>query len=107
MRTPGFGVRRGSSTSGVLPTSSRSELATTGHRRQENHRRALAHRRLEAVARAHVLAFDVDVHEARELAVVEDARAESRKLRHQVVEQLAHGRALGEHLALAAGLLAQ
>ena len=57
-------------------------------------------RRLEAVARADVLAADVDVR-VLELAV------ERREARHQVVEQVAHGVALGDHLALTAGVRAQ
>ncbi len=42
----------------------------TGHRRQEDDRRAVADRGLEAVARAHVLAVDVDVDERLQLAVL-------------------------------------
>src|SRR5690242_10444262 len=71
--TPGFGDRRGSSTSGVFPTSSRSECAgsATCHRGQEDHGRAVVDGRLEAVLGADVLALDVDVHERRELLVLE------------------------------------
>src|SRR5689334_4263674 len=65
-RTDGFGVRRGSSTSGVLPTSSRREravpaLAATGHRREQDHRAPVLDRRVEPVERADVLSLDVDV----------------------------------------------
>ena len=55
-----------SSTSGVLPTRSSSDAATrgltaTGHRRQEDDSVARGDRCFEAVARADVLAADVDV----------------------------------------------
>src|SRR5438128_9975699 len=103
MWTPAFGVRRVSSTSGVLSTRSSSDFdvcnlipseakglappaenakhfarRTTGHRGQEDHGLALAHGSVEAVERAHVLAFDVDVEERRDLAVVEELLAEPR-----------------------------
>src|SRR6266545_4619487 len=99
-RTPS-GAIRGSSTSGVFPIRSRSELATTGHRRQEDHRRARGDRCLETVVGADVLTFDVDVHEGLEVAVV-DALAERWEPRGQVLQQLADGAAGGGHLALAA-----
>src|SRR2546423_3600257 len=63
-RTLGLGERRGSSTSGVLPTRSRrldARRLATGHGGQQNHRVALGDRRLVAVAGADVLAADVDV----------------------------------------------
>src|SRR3954453_5525793 len=100
MRTPGFGVSLESSTSGGFPTSSRRLPATglaTGHRRQQNHRVALGDRGVETLARADVLAADVDVR-------VLELPAEAGEARHQVVEQVANRLALGEHLALAAGL---
>src|SRR5919198_1425353 len=59
MRTP----------SGAIRGSSSSELAATGHRRQEDDRGAVAHRRVEAVARTHVLAVDVDVDERPDLTL--------------------------------------
>ena len=66
-RTDGFGESRGSSTSGVDPTRSRSDagsaLTATGHRRQEDQLVAVAHLGVEPVARADVLAAHVDVHE--------------------------------------------
>src|ERR1700761_4701302 len=51
-RTDGFGVSRGSSTSGVLPTRSRGEpalrrLDPTGHGGEKDHGGAVAHRRVE------------------------------------------------------------
>src|SRR3954447_7884195 len=72
--TPGFGDRFFSSTSGVFPTRSSSDsalvrLRATGHRGEEDHRRAVPHRRLEAVERAHVFTFDVHVHERRDVVV--------------------------------------
>src|SRR5712691_4666482 len=75
MRTDGVGASRCSSTSGVFPIRSSSEPAAlaTRHRGQQDHCRGLVDGRLESVARAHVLALDVDVHERRDAAVVEDA----------------------------------
>src|SRR3954471_14611843 len=74
-RTDGFGARRGSSTSGVLPTSSSREpavrtLEPTGHGGQEDHRRSMLDRRVESVERADVLPLDVDVYEGRDLVVL-------------------------------------
>src|ERR1044072_7484950 len=71
--TAGVGDSRGSSTSGVLPTRSRSEPAgsATGHGRKQDHRRAVVDRRLEPVAGADVLALDVDVDEWRQLVLRE------------------------------------
>src|SRR3954453_11185745 len=100
MRTPGFGVSRESSTSGVFPTSSRRLPATglaTGHRRQQDHRVALRDCGVEAVARADILAADVDVR-VLELAL------QPREATHQVVEEVANRLPVGQHLALAAGL---
>src|SRR5947208_10430386 len=96
-----------SSTSGVLPIRSRSELPTTGHRREQDDRRRLAHRRVEAVARAHVLAVDVDVDERPDLALAVDALAERRDAHAEVLEELADGRAGGLDLARAARLGAE
>src|SRR3954462_839959 len=109
MRTPGFGVNRFSSTSGVLPTSSRRlpatvRLGATGHRREEDDGGPGGYRRVETVECAHVLALDIDVHERRDVVVLHELRAQAREARHQVVEQLAHRSALGGHLALAADL---
>ena len=67
----------------------------------------LADRRVEAVARADVLAVDVDVHERPDLAVAVDARPERGDALREVLEQLAHGRPGGLDLACAACLGAQ
>src|SRR6185295_3720494 len=89
-----------SSTSGVLPTRSSSDAATCGltgtarHRRQEDHGVAVRNLRLVAVARANVLSADVDVR-VLELAV------QRREAGGEVVEELAHVLAVGDHLALA------
>src|SRR5918996_531394 len=105
-RTPGRGESRASSTSGVFPTRSSSDGATavlsTRHRGEEDDRPTLAYRRLEPLARAHVLALDVEVHEGRELALVEHPLAKRGKACHQVVEQLADGRAVRVDLARSA-----
>src|SRR3954451_1571458 len=87
-----FGERRGSSTSGVEPIRSRTPGArrlakvfrhrAPCHRRQEDHRRALADGRVELVERADVLAVDVDIR-------VLELAFERRKAGGQVVEQLA------------------
>src|SRR3954468_420343 len=93
-----------SSTSGVLPIRSRSELATTGHRRKQDDGRRFADRRVEAVARADVLAVDVDVDERPDLALAVDAFAERGNPDAEVLEQLADRRAGGLDLARAARL---
>src|SRR5438034_10827031 len=74
-RTDGFGDRRGSSTSGVLPTSSSREpavrrLEPTGHGGEKDHHRSMLDRRVESVERPDVLSLDVDVHEGRDLVVL-------------------------------------
>jgi hypothetical protein len=67
----------------------------------------LPHRGVETLARAYVLAFDVDVHERREVVVLDELRAQRGEPRDQIVEQLAHRRAVGLDLALAADLGSQ
>ena len=114
MRTPG-GESCGSSTSGVLPIRSSSELRPrrpsaipARHGGQEDDRRALAHGCVQAAARPHVLAVDVDVHVRADLARRRRSRAPSAGSRvAQVLEQLAHRRARGLDLARAACLLTQ
>src|SRR4051812_29708644 len=72
--------------------------SAAGHRRQDLDLAALAHRRLQAVGVADVLAVDVDVDEATQLAVVvADALAQVRVLGVDAVEHLADGRARGRH----------
>src|SRR5262245_23710779 len=104
-RTPS-GESLVSSTSGVRPTSSRTELAATGHRRQEDDR-AAGHRGLESLSCADVLALDVDVDEARQCAVVVDAVSQLGKPAHQVVQELADGGALRLQCRLPPRLLPQ
>src|SRR4029450_7487558 len=111
----GFGLSRGSSTSGVLPTRSRRLRAVFGdspsntegqsllsprHRGEKDHRFALGNWRLVALAGADVLAADVDVR-------VVELLTDTGKARGGVVERVGHGLAVGEHLALAACLIAQ
>src|SRR5205823_11314415 len=98
------------STSGVLPMrSSRlravfrdspsntegQSLAPSRHRRQEDDGVAFGDRRLVSIARADIFAPDVDVR-VLELAV------QPRKAGGQVVQQVLHGLAFDDHLALAA-----
>src|SRR5919197_1287391 len=104
-RTDGFGVRRGSSTSGVPPTRSRTLgavalAATAGHGRKQDDGIGRRDGGLVAVARPDVLAADVDVREL-ELA------AERREARREVVEDVADRLSLGQDLALAARVLAK
>src|SRR5215212_1616640 len=106
-RTAGLGASRFSSTSGVFPTRSRSELAATGHGREEDERCVLGDRGFEAVLRADVLTTDVDVHEGRDVAVFEDAGAEPGEALADLVEDLTDGRALRGDLALPLGVGAQ
>src|SRR5438093_1543049 len=109
-RTSGFGESRGSSTRGVLPTRSRREDATllpTGHGREQDDGRVVVDRRLEAVLRPDVLAFDVDVHERRQIVLLEQLPAQGREAAHQVVQELTHGSALGLDLSCALGLRAE
>ena len=62
---------------------------------------------VEAVAGADVLAADVDVHERRELTVLQELRRERRVALDEVVDHLGDGRALGLELACASDLGAQ
>src|SRR3954454_11998978 len=103
MARPG-GESRRSSTSGVLPIRSRSELPTTGHRRKQDDSRRVADWGVETVARAHVLAVDVDVDEGSDLAFSVDALPERGNADAEVLEQLADCRARGFDLARAARL---
>src|SRR2546423_13623053 len=111
-RTDGFGARRRSSTSGVLPTSSSREpavrrLEPTGHGGEEDDRGAVLDGRLEPVERPDVLSLDVDVHERRDVVVLDELRPQRREAGHEVEEELAHGVALGGNLTDAADLAAQ
>ena len=54
-----------------------------------------------------VSSLDVDVHEGRQLVVLEQLAAERREAAHQVVEQLADGAAARLDLTRALGLAAQ
>src|SRR5919106_893981 len=111
MRTDSLGERRGSSTSGVDPTRSRSDagsaLTATGHGRQQDELVALPHLGLEPVLRANVLAAEVDVHERRELAVLEELPCERRVALDEVVDDLGDGPTVRLELAGAADLGAQ
>ena len=63
--------------------------------------------RVEAVAEADVLAADVDVHEAAQLAVLGDPVAQAVEALVQRVERLADAVALDLRLGLVAGQVAQ
>src|SRR3954470_20308833 len=75
--------------------------ATAGHRRQEDHGRALAYLGFEAVERADVLAVHVGVHEPCEAPVGVDPLRELGVAAREVVEHLGHGLAGDADLALA------
>src|SRR5438445_11023389 len=94
-RTEGFGERCRSSTSGVLPTSSRREpavrtLEPTGHGGEEEHGGAMLDRRIEPVERPDVLALDVDVHVRRDVAVLHELRPQTGEAGHEIEEQFPH-----------------
>ena len=63
--------------------------------------------RVETVERAHVLTAEVDVHEWRDAAVLEDLRAERGVAGREVLEQLPDRRPLCLHLPGAADLAAK
>src|SRR5262245_6030790 len=99
----------GSPAPAARPWSSRARRALTGsaprHRRQEPDLVALPHRRLQPVEIADILAVDVDVDEAVELAVVgQELAAERRELADERLDDLADGAAGEIELLLAAGL---
>ena len=64
--------------------------------------RALADRRVEALQRPDVLVVQVDVHERRDVAAVQDLGTEARVAGREVLEHLAHRPAGGLDLSLAA-----
>src|SRR5207237_1614046 len=74
--------------------------SAAGHRRQQDDGRSAVYGRVETVERPDVLAPDVHVREL-------ELPLEGREARHQVVEEVAHGLAVREHLTLAACVLAQ
>ena len=85
-----------------------SDALAAGHRRQEDHRRALPTGVSRPCERAHVLVVDVDVDERRDLVpAVEHLAAEPGKALGQVVQHLAHRAARGLDLARAADLGAE
>src|SRR5215218_5431616 len=102
---------RGSSISGVQPTVSSSDgrvsvglAQPTGDSRKQDDRLALGDRRVQALARADVLAAHVHVHEAREIPVLEDAGAERGEAGDDVGENRTHRPAAGLDHGFAAGL---
>src|SRR5262245_58493150 len=100
----------GSLDAAPTPRSSRARRALTGsapagHRRQQPHLVALPDRRLEPVEITDVLAVDVDVDEAVELALVgQPLTAKRRELANERRDDLADGAAGEIELLLAAGL---
>src|SRR3954452_4985894 len=93
IRTPSLGERRCSSTSGVLPTRSSSEvtvrLGTAGHGREEHQGGAVLHRGVQAVQRADVLALEEDVDKRRYPLALEHLAAQGRVAARQVVQHVA------------------
>ena len=91
-----------------LEQGGRERPLAAGHRREQDHGRALANRRVEPVEHADVLAVEVDVHEGRDaFAVVENLPPEAGEARSEVGEHVAHRRAGRLDLARAADLGAQ
>src|ERR671939_1299071 len=99
MRTPGFGLKPGSSTSGVWPIdSARSrnsiwlpdDLSAAGHSRQDRDGVAAPDRSLQLAQVADVFVVDVDVDELAQLTIrAEQALAETGIALGQVFEHLA------------------
>src|SRR6185437_11818203 len=85
----------------VASSGARALAARNG--RQDRHLVAVIDRGLQAILEADVLAGDVDVDEAAQIAVLGDALAESVVLVEDRIEGLADGRALDLELALATG----
>ena len=83
------------------------DALAAGHRRQQDHGRAVVNLGLEPVEGAHVLALDVDVDEGRELASVEHLAAQAGEALAEVVQQVADRVAGRLDLARAAGRGAQ
>src|ERR671918_2400595 len=86
----------------------REGLLAAGHGGEQDHGRALAHGRVEALHRAHVLAVDVDVHERRDaVAALEHLPAQAGEALGEVGEHVAQRSAVRLDLARAADLRAE
>src|SRR3954471_10272591 len=113
MRTPSFGVRCVSSTSGVLPTSSSSDVAVmlgtaAGHRGQEDHRRVVRDGCVESLREGpHVLTLEVHVDERCDVAVLDELVRKTGIACDEIVDHGAHGVAARVDLAFAADLRAE
>src|SRR5690348_5393500 len=127
-RTSVAGERRGSPTSGVLPTESSSEsyrirlalpargprpvrpaasAPPAGHRGQHRHRVAVLHRRLQPAEETHVLVVEVDVDETPQPGAVHQALAQPAVPGVNVAEKLGEGGTGTLHRLGATGVGAQ
>src|SRR3954469_19004369 len=105
MRTRGFGLSPWTPTSGVFPIRSRIDSSFTrvvsggsapGDRGEDRDDVAVADLRVELVEVADVVVVHVDVHELVERAVtVDQLPLKARVRRHQLLEDVADGRAAG------------
>src|SRR5262245_2696334 len=107
MRTPGFGLKPCTPTIGVFPIRSRTDSSFTGagrarwgsapgDRGEDRDDVAVGDLGVELVEVPDVVVVDVDVHELVQRTVAVDQLAlEARVRRHQLLEHLADGRAVG------------
>ena len=77
---------------------------TASHRGEKDDRRGVGDGRVEPAERPHVLVVQIDVDEGRDVAIAQDLRAEARVAGRDVVEHLAHRRALSLDLSRTADL---
>src|SRR5712691_6291906 len=119
-RTPGLGLKPGSSINGVLPMARSMDVGirtassvmpfslAACDRRQDRDDVTFLDRCFETLEVAHVLVIDIDIDEGPLLAGRQEKLAsKTRVARIDVVDQLAQGRALGGKTAFAADCRAQ
>src|SRR5919112_4277964 len=116
-RTSGLGDSVGSPTSGVPPTEARrwsyrvmawsGSASAARDRRQHDDLVTVAQLRVEAADEADVLVVDVHVHEAPQVAALDEPRLDAGMVGLQVVDQGAQAAALAADGLLTAGVRAQ